>query len=257
MHKWLAACLAIGLIVASPVFAEQFGFSDSPAEQSLVRPGDEPQIEPVAQPSAQPALQQQQPMHAPVEQSQEVDNDNAFFLKPTYVSQEDFNIFKRQLVQVLKDNQDKNEALSKQLFDMKVQVQQVEPQMNSLKQIILQISKLLPGPGQLNAVALVIWQQGWFWLLLTWNVLLSLLVSYLLWTRPKREIADNQPDNGGDYDFMSAVDSLPGHLELAKTYVAMLDYGHARRSLEFIVMHDRGELKQQALSLLKQLPKKG
>jgi FimV-like protein len=260
MHKLVGACLAIGLVISAPVMADQLGFADPPPEQSLVRPGEEPKPQPVQQqPAVQPAQQQpqqQQPMRVPTQQPQS-DSDNAFFLKPTYVSQEDFNIFKRQVVQVLKDNQGKTDALSKQLLDMKIQVQRVGPQMNSLKQMMLQMSKLLPSPGQQNPVAAVAWQQWWFWLFAAWSALLTLLVLYVLFIRRKQPVADTGPDNGGDYDFMSGADSVPAHMELAQTYIAMQDTAHARRSLEFVVMHDSGELKQQALTLLKQLPKKG
>jgi FimV-like protein len=260
MRKFIGACLVIGFVMSSPAMAESYSFTETPPEQSLVRPGEEPKQQPVKQQSVkQQSVQQPQRAQQPARQVQQqqpaAQDDNAFYLRPTYVSQEDFNIFKRQVVQVLKDGQTKTNSLTQQLLDMKIQVQRVGPQMNSLKQMMLQMSKLLPTPGQQNPAAATVWRQWWFWLLVAWSALLTLIALWLTLVSRRKSLVDVGPDNGGDYDFMSNAESLPAHLELAQTYITMNDYKHARRSLEFVIMQDNAELKQHAMKLLKQLPK--
>jgi len=255
MRKFLAACLATSaLVISLPAMADSYSFTERPPEQSLVRPGEEPKPQP--QPAAKPVPQQVQkpaavPQAAPTAPQPVPEADNAFYLKPTYVTQEAFNTFKRQVVQVLKDGQQKTEAMSQAQLNFKIKLQQVEPQMASLKQMMMKLSTLLSaqaGGGN-------IWMRWWFIVLVIWSVVLTVLVIGALLSARKKKVLDMGMDNGGDYDYMSKADSLPSHLSLAQTYITMNDYARARKSLEFVIMHDKGELRKQAVALMKQLPK--
>jgi FimV-like protein len=261
MRKLLViASVGIGLVTMSSLIADPYSFSEPPTEQSLVRPGEERVTQPSLQQVPTPEgnlgqLRQEAQKQTPPNIQNDPDDGDSFFLKPTYVTQEDFNIFKRQVVQVLRDTTQKADSFTQQLLDMKIQIQQVGPQMASLKQMMMQMSELLAAQSQAHPVTATVWQQWWFWFLATWSLFLTLLFGWLVVARRKDLVPDTGPESGGDYDFLSQVDSLPAHLDLARTYMAMHNYAQARRSLEFVIMKDSGEFRQQALKLLKQLPK--
>lgn len=251
----LGALLPVSLLIALPAVAAEFSFQKRPPEQSLVTPGEQAQ-DPVQQPAA-PAVKVKSAPAAQAQQSQPQSNDDAFYLKPTYISQANFNAFRRQLVQVLKAQQKKAEDLSQQSLNLKIQLQGITPQITGLKHMIMQISGLLSEQSKLHVSGhLVIWHNWWFWVLIAWNVILTaLLITRFIGPRKGLTNLDVRPETGGDYDYLSKKDSLPSHLDLAQAYITMNDYQQARRSLEFVVMNDKGELRKKALQLLKQLPK--
>lgn len=253
MHKSLSGALIfVGLFISLSAVAEQFSFQEPPTEQSLVRPGDEPQQQPPPQPSAPPAVATEQPRMAPeLVQEPEADVDNAFYLKPTYVSQETFNSFKGQVVEVLKDTNAKSDALSQEVLDMKIQVQPIGPQMASLKQMMTEIATLVSAqPGLGN-----IWKYRWFMAVVVWSGILTLFVLWLFVSNGRKKRLDSGADKGSDYDYLPKEDSLPSHLNLAQTYMTMKDYARARKSLEFVIINSKDELRTKAMQLLKQLPK--
>jgi FimV-like protein len=134
---------------------------------------------------------------------------------------------------------------------MKIQVQPMGPQIASLKQMITEMATLLSAQSGASHTGM----SRWFMVLLIWCVVLTLLVLFILLSNRKKKLFHSELETGGDYDYLSKEDSSPSHLNLAQTYITMNDYERARKSLEFVIMHSKGELKDKAMQLLKQLPK--
>ena len=249
----LCALVVVGLFSGASVVAQQLDFQDPPPEQYLGRPGEEPKPQSAPVQKTQPAKQ------APVQKQQvpvQNNDSDSFYLKPTYVTQEAFNTFKRGVVAVLKDGQKKVDGLSQQVLDFKIQLQSIPPQIKGMKGMLMQISTLVAAQAKVQQQGGAnVWHRWWFWVLTGWSLVLTVLVACLFLKRKGASKTAVVADNGGDYDYLSQKDSLPSHLDLAQTYMTMGDMGRARKSLEFVVMNDKGALKDKAMQLLKQLPK--
>ena len=160
---FLCALMIAGFFAQLPAMAQQLGFQDPPPEQYLGIPGEEPKTQPAPTPKAEPAKQT-----APQKQQQApAQNDNdAFYLKPTYVTQGAFNTFKRGVVQVLKDGQKKVDGLSQQVLDFKIQLQSIPPQIKGMKGMLMQISTLVAAQAKAQQQGGAnVWRRWWFWVL--------------------------------------------------------------------------------------------
>lgn len=245
-RSFLCVLMIVGFFASLPVMAQQLNFQDPPPEQYLGRPGEEPKAQPAPVQKVQPVKQQ-----APAQ-----NESDAFYLKPTYVTQEVFNTFKRGVVQVLKDGQKKTDDLSQQVLGFKIQLQSVPPQIKAMKGMLMQISTLVSAQAKVQQQGGAnVWRRWWFWMLVGWSLVLTVLVVCLFFKNKGSSKESPEVDNGGDYDYLSKTDSLPSHLDLAQTYMTMSDFSRARKSLEFVVMNDKGQLREKAMQLLKQLPK--
>lgn len=251
---WSAATAVVGMLGSASALAIGLSFQDPPPEQSLVHPGDKPVV------SAQPAVQAR-PQVMQQQQQPEPEISEAFYVKPTYVTQSVYNVFKRQVAQILKDLQQRQGDTTQQALDAKIKQQSLDKQILGIKQMLGQMTTLIAKQAQAQQEAGTgpVWKQSWFMLLSAIDVILLLMV-LLLWLNQRKrnrwqQFGSPASDNGGDYDYMSSADSAPSHINLAQTYLAMGDYARARKALEFVVMKDNGTLKQQATELLKQFPK--
>lgn len=254
---WSSAAAVVGMLVSVSALAINLNFQDPPPEQSLVHPGEEPvAVQPVSQPPTQPVQKTAQP-----EPEAEQGVSEAFYVKPTYVTQSAFNTFKRQVAQILQDQQQKQTDMSQQALDSKIKLQTTDKQILAIKQMLGQMSTLIAQQAEVQKAAGVgpVWKQSWF-MLLSFLDLVLLGMVLLLWSNQRKrnrwqQFGSPVADNGGDYDYLSSADSVPSHINLAQTYLTMGDYVRARKALEFVVMKGDGVLRQQATELLKQFPK--
>lgn len=268
MQSFFLKCLfLLGFLLPLPICA-QFSFQDPPPKQALIRPGEAPAVE---QPPAQPAAPAQpQPARNAPQQTQSAtprpSQDEPFYLKKQTVSQETFNQFRYKVAEILKSAQQSRADLSGKLLQMQIKLQAMPAQITMIKQTLVKVMDLLAKQAQEQAKQGDVsfrhmLTQGWFWVMLAFDLLTLILLGvcvYLFLQLKKQPKAQSEPnlDNGGDYDFLSDPESLPSHLDLAQAYIAMGDPKQARKALETVILRDKGALRQQAVKLLKTLPKK-
>ena len=87
-------------------------------------------------------------------------------------------------------------------------------------------------------------------------VILLLLFIWAIWPTKKNKTGSKGPsdDTKDEYDYMGSPESIPAKLDLARTYIAMEDYRGARQALQEVFKYGDVQFKQQAQTLLDELP---
>ena len=101
-------------------------------------------------------------------------------------------------------------------------------------------------------------QQDWPWIAGGFILLALLITWFWLMRKPKLvKLATDEideEDNEDEYDFLGSEEGIPAKLDLARAYIAMEDIPAAKTVLQEVVAQGNHEQRQQARTLLNELP---